>query len=433
MVHDPSSSTQLHDVWANEIVTSRSEFSTFDVLGSIAYQLTGRVDSDDWQLDYEWSGPELAAQAIAVFERYLPGFDAEAARVSAAEFGVRVAAEPPLRATAQAGAIAEQMRGLLGIGLILPAATASGDADFLEDGAGDASAGFSVAPEDGRLVARSDLGTFASECGNLSVVRGNRTVWVRPWGADDCSDNARLFPVGFVRDAEIEEDRNDPQQYRIYDWERQMEANLLPAEMDEAITLERAQAIADAVFADMFGESRRPPRVRVVDQAQSAYVHQFRQIRLSEAGLNGATVLHETAHAVLAAEADRSFRRWEGHGPEYALTILMFWQRYVPGFDAARAWSAARLHGVEFAARQPASPLGGAAETRAVTAALGLESVAAQGAIAQGDCIYVVEFGDTVTGIVQKNGMTLEEIIQFNPWLDPAGIVVGSDLRVRCP
>ena len=429
VVHDPSSPIQLHDYGENEIVTPRAELSALDVLNSIPYQLTGRLDSDDWDLDYEWSGPELAAQAIAVFERYLPGFDAAAARISAAEFGVRVAAAPPLPALQQAGAIAEQLRGLLGIDLILPATTANADADFSGDDSGGASAGFSIVPEAGRLVARSDLGTFASECGNLSVVRGNRAVWVRPWSSGDCSDNERLFPVGFVQDAEIEEDRNDPQKHRIYDWERQVEANLLPAEMDEAISVQRAQAIADAVFADIFGPSHRPPRVRVVDQAHSSYTHQFRQIRLSVAGLNGATVLHETAHAVLATETDRSFRRWEGHGPEYASTILTFWQRYVPGFDLAQALAAARLHGVEFAAHLLARQLGVlTTEARAVTAALGLET-----AMAQGGCTYVVQVGDTIYGIALAHDMTWEEISQLNPEIDNGILEPGQELVVRCP
>lgn len=427
VVHDPSSSSELHDFGMNEIVVSRSELPALSVLDSIAYQLTGRLDSDDWQLDYEWSGPELAAQAIAVFERYLPGFDAEAARASAAEFGVRVAAEPPLPAARRDDLETIRLRRLLGIPRepVLPL--------LAEEDSG--SVTFSVAVEEEQLVARSALGTAVSECGNLGVVRGNRTVWVRPWGAGDCSDNERLFPVGFVQDAEIEEDRNDPQKYRIYDWERQVEANLLPAEMDETISVQRAQAIADAVFADMFGPSHRPPRVRVVDQAHSSYTHQFRQIRLSVAGLNGATVLHETAHAVLAAEADRSFRRWEGHGPEYASTILTFWQRYVPGFDLAQALAAAGLHGVEFAAHLLARQLGVlTTEARAVTAALGLETAVAQGTVAQGDCIYVVQAGDTIYWIANMHGMTREEIVQFNPWLVPTSIlVVGSDLRVRCP
>lgn len=364
--HDPSSAIELHDFSENEIVMPRAELSALDVLDSIAYQLTGRLDSDDWGLDLEWSGPEMAAQAVAVFDRYLPGFDAEAARASAAEFGVRVAAEPPVPAVRRDDAMAAQLRRLLGIprttALELPAT----------DDAEASSATFSVAVEEGRLVARSALGIAASECGHLGVVRGNRAVWVRSSSAYGCEDAGSLAPVGFVQSAEVEADRDDPQQHRVYDWERQVEANLLPEEFGEAISLERAQGIADAVFGDMFGPSRRPPRVRLVDEEYSAYVHRFRQIRLTERGLNAATMLHELVHAALAAEAEQSSRRWEGHGREYAATILMLWERYLPGFDGVRARGAAAVHGVEVANFAPISAVGDSRARSAVREALGL-------------------------------------------------------------
>lgn len=366
VVHDPSSPIQLHDYGENEIVAPRAELSALDVLDSIAYQLTGRLDSDDRGLDLEWSGPEMAAQAIAVFDRYLPGFDAEAARASAAEFGVRVAAEPPLPAVRRDDAAAAQLRRLLGIprapALELPST----------DDAEAESATFSVAVEEGRLVARSALGIAASECGHLGVVRGNRAVWVRSSSAYGCEDAGSLAPVGFVQSAEIEVDREDPQQHRVYDWERQVQANLLPGEFGAAISLERAQAIADAVFEDVFGQSRRPPRVRLVDEDYSAYAHRFRQIRLTERGLNAATVLHELVHAVLAAEAERSLRSWAGHGREYAATVLMLWERYVPGFDGARARAAAAVHEVDIAGRPPISAVGGSGARSAAREALGL-------------------------------------------------------------
>lgn len=429
VVHDPASPIQLHDFGTNEIVTPRSELSALSVLDSIAYQLTGRLDSDDRQLEFEWSGPELAAQAIAVFERYLPGFDAAAARISAAEFGVRVAASPPLQAPRQAGAIAEQLRGLLGLALPLMPST-----DSEQVSSDQASAGFSVVPEDGRLVVRSEFGTVASECNNVGVLRGNRTVWVRPWSTGDCSDSEHLFPVGFVQDASIEVDRQDPQQYRVYDWERQVEANLLPAELDEAITLERAQAIANAVFADVFGPSRRPPRVRVVDEAQSYYSHQFRQIRLSEAGLDVPTVLHETVHAALAVQQTNTFARWAGHGPQYANTILMLWQRYIPGFDLRRALEAAVLHGVDIASRSPLSPVGGDAGAAAVTAALALDlALDLPDATEPEDCTYIVQAGDTATEIALQHGLTLTQLLLSNPWLDVAALWVGQEIVVRCP
>ena len=435
---DPLSAIQLHDFSENEIVIPRTELSAQHVLDSIAYQLTGRLDSDNRALAFEFSGPELAAQAIAVFDRYLPGFDAEAARASAAEFGVRVAAEPPVPAARRDDAVAAQLRRLLEIprasALEIPAT----------DDAEAASATFSVAAEDGRLVARSALGTVASECGNLNIARGYRAVWVRPSNAYGCEDAGSLVPVGFAPRADYEEDRDDPQQRRVYDWERQVGANLLPDELSEEIPPERAQALVDAVFADLFGLGVSPPRVRAAgrNDQSSYYSHQFRQIRILPGAWDAATVLHETVHAALAVQRTQTFGRWQGHGREYAATILMLWERYVPGFDAEQARADAAVHGVEIADRSPIRPSGGTAGADSVTDLLGLTPLAETSAAvppsaaAEADrCTHMVRAGDTPTWIAFRHGISLDELIVLNPDLGGGRIsylAAGQELVVPC-
>ena len=436
--HDPLSAIQLHDFSRNEIVMPRTEISTQDVLGGLAYQLTARLNSGNQAVAFEFSGPEMAAQAIAVFDRYLTGFDAEAARASAAEFGVRVAAEPPVPAIRRDDAVAAQLRRLLGIprasALEIPAT----------DDAEAASATFQIATEDGRLVARSALGSAVSECGNLNIARGYRAVWVRPSNAYGCEDAGSLVPMGFAPRADYEEDRDDPQQRRVYDWERQVGANLLPDELSEEIPPERAQAVVDAVFADLFGLGVSPPRVRAAgrNDQSSYYSHQFRQIRILPGAWDAATVLHETVHAALAVQRTQTFARWQGHGREYAATILMLWERYVPGFDAEQARADAAVHSVEIADRSPIRPSGGTAGSDSVADLLGLvppaetaASVPTSAAAEADRCTHVVRAGDTPTWIAFRHRISLDELIVLNPDLGGGRISylsIGQELVVPC-
>lgn len=46
---------------------------------------------------------------------------------------------------------------------------------------------------------------------------------------------------------------------------------------------------------------------------------------------------------------------------------------------------------------------------------------------------YAIVVGDTLTGIAQRFGMTLEELIRINNIKDPNWIVVGQQLWVRKP
>src|SRR4051812_40284763 len=44
---------------------------------------------------------------------------------------------------------------------------------------------------------------------------------------------------------------------------------------------------------------------------------------------------------------------------------------------------------------------------------------------------YVVEAGDTPSGIAEKTGVPLETIEQLNPDLDPEGLNVGDEITLR--
>ena len=363
VVYEADRTVTLHDFAEGEILTGLESVPPDWALNSIAYQLTAASDERD---EFEWSGPELAAQALVVHERYVPGFDAVKARRQARRLGVLIAPQAPAAPVRRDSGVIVRVRQLLG----LP--DSADDAEIGFETETSAEVHFTVGSDDGMLRVTSPLGSVESRCDFFTVVRGFLAVWARPSGWSDCVDSERLVPVGFAEGAGTPFEQDDPQQYRVYDWERQIEANLLPPELGEEITVAAAQSIVDAVFADMSGRQRQAPLVRAVDADGSEYVHRFRQIRLGPGGRNAATLLHETAHALLDAEADRSHRRWEGHGPQYGATILMLWERYVPGFDGARARAAAAVHGVDIAGRPPISAVGGSGARSAAREALGL-------------------------------------------------------------
>ena len=429
VVYEAGRDVTLHDFSANEILTGSESISPARALGSIAYYLTGASEDGN---EREGSGPEMAAQTLAVHQRYVPGFDVDAARELARRLGVLVAWEAPVEPVRRDSGVIVRVRQLLG----LPDAAnrATGDILALEEPL--AEARFSINSVDGVLSASSPFGSFESSCDLFTVARGYLAVWVRPDGWGDCEDGDQLIPVGFVEGADTPFDEDDPQLYSVYDWERQIDANLLPAAFSETITQGQAQQIVDAVFADLFGSSRQPPRVRETDDGYSSYSHQFRQIRIQAGAWDAATVLHETVHAALAVQRTQTFARWQGHGREYAATILMLWERYVPGFDAEQARADAAVHGVEIAGRSPIRPSGGTAGADSVTDVLGLtplaETAAAVSPSAAGVCTYLVMPGDVVFSIAFRHGISLEELIVLNPGLAGDVIVPGEELVVPC-
>jgi LysM repeat protein len=48
-----------------------------------------------------------------------------------------------------------------------------------------------------------------------------------------------------------------------------------------------------------------------------------------------------------------------------------------------------------------------------------------------GRSTYTVKVGDTLAGIAQKTGITVEQLQERNPELDPQGLVSGQKIKLR--
>jgi LysM repeat protein len=44
---------------------------------------------------------------------------------------------------------------------------------------------------------------------------------------------------------------------------------------------------------------------------------------------------------------------------------------------------------------------------------------------------YTIKANDTLTGIAEKNGTTVEALLELNPNLDPQGLVAGQKIKLR--
>jgi len=44
---------------------------------------------------------------------------------------------------------------------------------------------------------------------------------------------------------------------------------------------------------------------------------------------------------------------------------------------------------------------------------------------------YTIQANDTLTGIAEENGTTVERLIELNPELDPQGLVAGQKIKLR--
>lgn len=138
--------------------------------------------------------------------------------------------------------------------------------------------------------------------------------------------------------------RGDEQQFRAYNWEERVTNSLFPPSFNE--TAYYALPDQDAYWAEVRGWLaamsddlyRSPDAVRldVLDVlGWEAYATEG-TVHTSLASAN--TILHEFAHTVAGVE--------HGHDGRFVATLLMIWERYVPGFDAARARELASLYSV---------------------------------------------------------------------------------------
>jgi LysM repeat protein len=44
---------------------------------------------------------------------------------------------------------------------------------------------------------------------------------------------------------------------------------------------------------------------------------------------------------------------------------------------------------------------------------------------------YTIKANDTLTAIAEKNGTTVERLLELNPELDPQGLVAGQKIKLR--
>ena len=311
---------------------------------------------------------------LAVYQRYVPWFNVGTARELAGRLGVLVAQEAPVAPVRSDNDMITGVRQLLGLSDPLSPV----ETDLLghvDDGPVE-SLDIFFSTVNGVLTAWSPIGRIESNCDFFAVVRGYSAVWVRPdqhqWGA--CASDGQLIHVGSVEGVNTPFDPGDPQQFLVHDWERQVRENLLPEELRTEITLEWAQAIIDTVFVDLFGSDASSPRalLEYSSEGDSYYTNALNHGRIPSDQLSALSILHEAAHAALSVQESLTFAEWRDHGGYYAATILMFWERYVPGFDGERARAAAASHGVEVSTSPPVFPVGGAVGAAAVTEALGL-------------------------------------------------------------
>ena len=256
-------------------------------------------------------GPAFTAQMIALWQRYLPNFDAAAARRAAAEHDVAVGSQAPARATGGAVQL-NAVRAALGVpddstlaagahpGL-RGAAELQSDivvriaARRLEDGriefalqpqkrngewagrlypsirflpanpprgrwlnsspvaVAPEAAAVSVQVQDDAFVFSVGGADLTDPCGNAALLRGNRAVWLSSLDPATCSEWSPWTPILFAENTALEKDPKTPQEHHFHDWHWQLRlSDALPAFLDVEIGIDDARSLADAIFADHF-------------------------------------------------------------------------------------------------------------------------------------------------------------------------------------
>ena len=225
-----------------------------------------------------------------------------------------------------------------------------------------------------RLSAALNGLLLATPCDMLTLQRGHRTLWLHRYDAETCKW-AGLERLNEFEGAPPPLDQLDFQQHAVYDWETEISANLLPALWQERLTLERAQAIADAVYRDFLGAGTEPPTVATSTERSDytgAYYPELHVIELRSDGMRADVVIHETAHAMLrvAASTVNAYYADPRHGPLFSSLMIALWARYAEGFDPEAALALADLYGVGVDDLLPFEAAGDAETLRVVLEAI---------------------------------------------------------------
>lgn len=167
---------------------------------------------------------------------------------------------------------------------------------------------------------------------------------------------------------DADQSRPDPQAERIYAWESEMLRGQLGGLPSAAITIEDAQAIVNAIFADHFNGGEDAPEVLVASLPTGIAGRSDGQtIELDRQSINLDTLLHETAHAVFLRGTDGADAC---HCPEWAAQMLALWDRYVVGFDIEAARTSAIPADVSIAEQALIEPTGDSANLGKVRVAI---------------------------------------------------------------
>lgn len=167
---------------------------------------------------------------------------------------------------------------------------------------------------------------------------------------------------------DADQPRPDPQAERVYAWESRMLRAQLGDLPSAAITIEDAQTIVDAIFADHFEGSEDAPEVLIASLPSGIAGRSDGQtIELDRQSIRLDTLLHETAHAIFLRGTDGTDAC---HCPEWAAQMLALWDRYVVGFDVDAAGASAVSAGVSVAEQALIEPTGDSANLGRVRVAI---------------------------------------------------------------
>ena len=227
----------------------------------------------------------------------------------------------------------------------------------------------------GGVSAGVDGRKLSTECG-LHLERGFLTIWQHRYDTETCQW-ASLERVAELDDGPVPSDLLDEQQYKVYDWERDVTANLLSGEWRRPISLDQAQGIVNAIYNDFVGSAAQPPAVTAAPpgaESAGAYDTAAHAIQLRPDGRTASVVLHETAHALLrlSLPGEAGYYLAPRHGAEFAALLIALWERYANDFDVEGATLLADAYGVHIFPASPIHPVGDAGTRQAAREAIGV-------------------------------------------------------------
>lgn len=380
-------------------------------------------------------GPPFVAQMLALWQRYLPNFDAGAALRVATDHSVTVDSLPPAIAT---GGLVQlnAVRTALGVpdDSMLAAGVPLGlrgfaelendiairiTARLLEDGriefalqprtgggecggrlypsirflpadpphgrwlssspvlVAPKAAAVSVRVRDDAFVFRVGSQDLTDPCGNVTLLRGNRTVWLSALDHATCTEWGGWSPILFTDNAVLADNSSDSAWHQVSDWLRQLSFdNVTPEVLYSTITLDEASALAEAVSADHFGgRVSNPIRFfRTAGSPRYEYrAHGWRSSTTWDSEPTVWTALAVVTQALLDVDGGAAYiERRDQYRPPYIAQLITLWERYFPDFNSDAARSAARIHSLRYAAEIPVPATGSLFDRAVVRTLLGV-------------------------------------------------------------